>query len=99
MVILDFEDSVAPERKVQARDAVAAWLAMGRTVPTFVRINPLDSGHAPDDLAAVLPGQPDGAMLPKAEARGEYSGTVFPGGRGNTAAHYPHRNRDFGGNI
>jgi citrate lyase subunit beta/citryl-CoA lyase len=32
-----------------------------------VRINPLDSGLAEDDLAAVLPVRPDGIVLPKAE--------------------------------
>lgn len=66
-LILDLEDSVNIERKEEARQAVAAWLAMVRTVPTFVRINPLDSGLAQDDLSAVLPGRPDGIMLPKAE--------------------------------
>lgn len=66
-LILDLEDSVAPAGKVDARAHVAAFLAEPRTVPLFVRINPLDSGLADDDLAAVLPGKPDGIMLPKAE--------------------------------
>ena len=66
-LILDLEDSVAPAGKVAARAHVAAFLAEPRTVPLFVRINPLDSGLADDDLAAVLPGKPDGIMLPKAE--------------------------------
>jgi citrate lyase subunit beta/citryl-CoA lyase len=66
-LILDLEDSVAFERKGAARDAVAAYLAEPRSVTTFVRINPLDSGLAEDDLQAVLPGAPDGIVLPKAE--------------------------------
>ena len=66
-LILDLEDSVAPAGKVAARAHVAAFLAEPRTMPLFVRINPLDSGLADDDLAAVLPGKPDGIMLPKAE--------------------------------
>ncbi len=66
-LILDLEDSVAPGAKGAAREHVAAFLAEPRTVPLFVRINPLDSGLAEDDLAAVLPGRPDGIMLPKAE--------------------------------
>ncbi len=66
-LILDLEDSVAPGAKAAARAHVAAFLAAPRTVPLFVRINPLDSGLADDDLAAVLPGRPDGIMLPKAE--------------------------------
>lgn len=66
-LILDLEDSVAPAGKAAARAHVAAFLAEPRTMPLFVRINPLDSGLADDDLAAVLPGKPDGIMLPKAE--------------------------------
>ena len=66
-LILDLEDSVAPGAKVAARAHVAAFLAEPRTMPLFVRINPLDSGLADDDLAAVLAGKPDGIVLPKAE--------------------------------
>ncbi|KQN30041.1 MULTISPECIES: HpcH/HpaI aldolase/citrate lyase family protein [unclassified Sphingomonas] len=66
-LILDLEDSVAPAGKAAARAHVAAALAEPRTVPLFVRINPLDSGLADDDLAAVLAGKPDGIVLPKAE--------------------------------
>lgn len=66
-LILDLEDSVAPGAKAAARAQVAAFLAEPRTMPLFVRINPLDSGLSDDDLAAVLPGKPDGIMLPKAE--------------------------------
>lgn len=66
-LILDLEDSVAPERKDAGRAAIAEWLAGERTVATFVRVNPLDSGLTAADLAAVLPGRPDGIVLPKAE--------------------------------
>lgn len=66
-LILDLEDSVAPAGKDAAREHVSAFLAEPRTMPLFVRINPLDSGLADDDLAAVLSGAPDGIMLPKAE--------------------------------
>ena len=66
-LILDLEDSVAPSAKATARNAVAAFLAQPRSIPLFVRINPLDTPLARDDLAAVLPHQPDGIMLPKAE--------------------------------
>jgi citrate lyase subunit beta/citryl-CoA lyase len=66
-LILDLEDAVAPANKAAAREAVAMVLAARRTVPLFVRINPLDSGLAEDDLAAVLPARPDGIVLPKAE--------------------------------
>jgi citrate lyase subunit beta/citryl-CoA lyase len=66
-LILDLEDSVMPERKALGREAVAAWLAGPRAVPAFVRVNPLDSGLTQADLDAVLPGRPDGLVLPKAE--------------------------------
>ncbi|MEK7343037.1 MAG: CoA ester lyase [Pseudomonadota bacterium] len=66
-LILDLEDSVAPERKAEGRAAIADWLAQPRAVPAFVRVNPLDSGLTQADLAAILPGKPDGVVLPKAE--------------------------------
>ncbi|MFD1105343.1 HpcH/HpaI aldolase/citrate lyase family protein [Sphingobium olei] len=66
-LILDLEDSVAPERKAEGRAAVADWLAQNRAIPAFVRVNPLDSGLTDADLAAILPRNPDGLVLPKAE--------------------------------
>jgi citrate lyase subunit beta/citryl-CoA lyase len=66
-LILDLEDSVAPEAKPAAREAVAVFLRRERTLPLYVRVNPLDGGLTPADLAAVLPAQPDGIVLPKAE--------------------------------
>lgn len=66
-LILDLEDAVAAARKDEARAAIRAFLERDRAVPLFVRINPLDSGLADDDLSAVLPGRPDGIVLPKAE--------------------------------
>jgi citrate lyase subunit beta/citryl-CoA lyase len=67
-LILDLEDSVAPERKAYGRAAVAEWLSGDRAgVTTFVRVNPLDGGLTDADLAAILPGRPDGLLLPKAE--------------------------------
>ncbi len=72
-LILDLEDAVAPTAKAAARAAVAAFLAEPRRVALFVRINPLDSGLSADDLAAVLPGRPDGIVLPKAEGAASLS--------------------------
>lgn len=67
-LILDLEDSVSPEKKNAGRAAIAEWLAGDRAgVKTFVRVNPLDSGLTEADLEAVLPGRPDGIVLPKAE--------------------------------
>ncbi|RYY35884.1 MAG: CoA ester lyase [Sphingomonadales bacterium] len=66
-LILDLEDSVAPEKKPEARAAVAEWLAGNRQLPCLVRINPIDGGEARADLDAVLTKRPDGIVLPKAE--------------------------------
>ena len=69
-VILDLEDSVAPPNKRQARELVAAFIAArpraARKVQLWVRINPLDTDLALDDLAAVIGSAPDGIMQPKA---------------------------------
>jgi len=66
-LILDLEDAVAPDAKPAARGMVAEFLAAHPGAPLFVRINPLDSGLAEHDLAAVLPAKPYGIVLPKAE--------------------------------
>jgi citrate lyase subunit beta/citryl-CoA lyase len=69
VVILDLEDSVAPQMKAAARERVAALLAMPRREggpELVVRINALADGEgAAADLAAVLPAAPDGILLPK----------------------------------
>lgn len=65
-LILDLEDAVLPDAKPAARAAVAAFLARPRTVPLFVRVNPLGP-MTDEDLAAVVPQAPDGIVLPKAE--------------------------------
>ncbi|HUQ37475.1 MAG TPA: CoA ester lyase [Aestuariivirga sp.] len=67
-LILDLEDSVTHDQKDEARERVAKFLSRGpRSVPLFVRINPLGSGMADDDLAAIIAGKPNGIVLPKAE--------------------------------
>jgi citrate lyase subunit beta/citryl-CoA lyase len=65
-LIIDLEDSVVPDRKKDARQITRAFLAGARDGPKcFVRINPLASSYAVDDLAAVTGGAPDGIVLPK----------------------------------
>ncbi len=67
-LILDLEDAVAPARKPAARQAAAAFVAAqakALSASLFVRINPLDSGLALDDLAAVVVPGLAGIMLPK----------------------------------
>ena len=62
-VILDLEDSVAPDCKAAARSMVAALLPAPR--PVVVRVNPRDTQWYLADLAAVVPGRPDAVLLPK----------------------------------
>jgi len=67
-LILDLEDSVAADRKSDARVHVATFLRREpRSNPLFVRINPLSSGLSDQDLAAFADVSPDGWVLPKAE--------------------------------
>jgi citrate lyase subunit beta/citryl-CoA lyase len=65
-LILDLEDSVVAEKKDEARKLTLAMLKGRRaTQQLYVRVNALDSGMTLNDLAAVMPGVPDGIVLPK----------------------------------
>lgn len=66
-VILDLEDSVAPDAKVIAREQVVASVVAGGFGPreTIIRINALASDWGTDDLAAALTAKPDGILVPK----------------------------------
>jgi citrate lyase subunit beta/citryl-CoA lyase len=68
-LILDLEDSVALSAKETARRLTAEFLAAHGDDPgrprLYVRINDLASGLAETDLAGVMPGRPDGIVLPK----------------------------------
>jgi citrate lyase subunit beta/citryl-CoA lyase len=70
-VILDLEDSIAPERKELARKAAFDFLktAQGKKdrPRLLVRINGLDTGMTDADLDAVVAGQPNAILFPKAE--------------------------------
>jgi len=67
VVILDLEDSVAPDAKAEARaGAVAAVKAGGfggREV--VIRVNGLDTPWGADDLAAAARARPDAVLVPK----------------------------------
>src|SRR5580692_9362286 len=66
-LILDLEDSVAAANRATARKLARAFLDGhdSSSVARYVRINPLASGLALDDLAATIAGRPDGILLPK----------------------------------
>ena len=70
-VILDLEDSIAPERKAHARAAALEFLKAAQTKKQrprlLVRINGLDTGMTDADLDAVVAGKPDAILFPKAE--------------------------------
>ncbi|MBB5373342.1 HpcH/HpaI aldolase/citrate lyase family protein [Acidocella aromatica] len=68
-LILDLEDSVALSAKEKARKIAAETLAGPSGGPAlWVRINPLASGLALADLAAVMQAAPAGIVLPKPDA-------------------------------
>ena len=69
-VIVDLEDAVAPPAKPRARMLARSWLEaqarQGGGPARWVRINPLDTPLWREDLTAIMPGRPDGIMVPKA---------------------------------
>jgi citrate lyase subunit beta/citryl-CoA lyase len=73
-LILDLEDSGAPENKVAARELVRDYLAgrgAARGPEIWVRINPIDHAEAGADLAAIMPVGPAGIVVPKTRSPGD----------------------------
>jgi len=70
-VIVDLEDSIAPDRKAQARASAAAFLKTAVTQASrprlLVRVNAIATGLIDADLDAIVPAKPDAILLPKAE--------------------------------
>jgi citrate lyase subunit beta/citryl-CoA lyase len=70
VLLLDLEDSVAPEAKEAAREQVVAAVKAGgygrREV--IVRVNALATPWGKDDIAAVGAAGPDGMLAPKVES-------------------------------
>jgi citrate lyase subunit beta/citryl-CoA lyase len=69
-LLLDLEDSVAPDRKAEARTRVAETLrgADCRETELAVRINPPQTPYFEEDLEAVIEAGARALMLPKAES-------------------------------
>jgi citrate lyase subunit beta/citryl-CoA lyase len=65
-IIVDLEDSVAADARPAARELAREYIAGKADV--WVRINPIDSDDAVEDLRAVMPSAPAGIMLPKARS-------------------------------
>jgi citrate lyase subunit beta / citryl-CoA lyase len=66
-VILDLEDSVAPEAKEAARQQVADAVKAGGfgAREVFIRVNSVDTPWHADDLAAAADAAPDAILIPK----------------------------------
>ena len=75
VVILDLEDSVAPDAKIAARDLAASAIAEGGfgRRERVVRVNGLDTPWGEADLAAVAasPAHPDAVLAPKVSTPGD----------------------------
>jgi citrate lyase subunit beta/citryl-CoA lyase len=66
-IILDLEDSVAPDGKALARDRIAEAVAakgFGRR-EVLIRVNALDSPYWIDDVTMAAKARPDGILVPK----------------------------------
>jgi len=68
VVVLDLEDSVAPQAKQAARTAVCAAVKDYGSREVVVRINPPASPDGRADLEAVRAASPDAVLLPKVES-------------------------------
>lgn len=72
-IVMDLEDGVAFNQKAEARRTVVEalqTLPFGRS-ERLVRMNPMGSELAEDDLRSTITGRPDGYVLPKAEFAGQ----------------------------
>jgi len=69
-LIIDLEDAVARDRKPEARRIALDFLRNVKSDQSlFVRINPLSTPEAVDDLAAVIAGAPAGIVIPKCRSK------------------------------
>lgn len=68
-VILDLEDAVAPDAKVEARARVVETVKAGGFGPreVAIRINGLDTAWGSDDLDAAAAAAPDAILVPKVQ--------------------------------
>ncbi len=71
-VILDLEDSVAPDAKETARKQVVDTVKAGGFGPreVFIRTNSIDTPWFTDDLTAAAHAAPDGIVVPKISSPG-----------------------------
>lgn len=72
-LLLDLEDSVAPEMVVTARSQVSEFLRLGDRGPQerMVRIHGVRTPQFHEDLQAILPARPDAIVVPKVNGPAE----------------------------
>ncbi len=72
-LLLDLEDAVAPEAKVEARERVCATVKAGGygKRELIIRMNGLDTEWGADDLKAIVAAGPDGVLAPKVSSAEE----------------------------
>jgi citrate lyase subunit beta / citryl-CoA lyase len=77
-VILDLEDSVAPQSKEAARQQVADAVKAGGFAPreVVVRINGLDTQWWLDDLTIIAHAKPDAILLPKVSDPDQFNDVI-----------------------
>jgi len=78
VVVLDLEDSVAPDTKDAARDAVCAAIGNYGRREVVVRINRIGTQGHPADLKAVRAAGPDALLLPKVEKAADIEAVKGP---------------------
>jgi len=73
IVLIDLEDAVAPENKEATRPMVHDFIKAHpeQRHRLWVRINPFDGPYTLADLAAIMPANPGGIMLPKVYGRAD----------------------------
>jgi citrate lyase subunit beta/citryl-CoA lyase len=74
-LVLDLEDSVAPDAKARARDQIAQAVAargFGKR-EVLIRINALDTPWWREDVAMAARARPDGILVPKVSSIADFS--------------------------
>lgn len=88
VVILDLEDSVAPEAKADARANVLRAVSEAGFGPreVVVRVNGLDTAWGRDDVAAFAPTGADAILMPKVSSRADVLATQAALGANSSCA-------------
>ena len=78
VVVLDLEDSVAPQNKTAARRRVAEAVMAGGFGPreVVVRINGLDTPWWTDDVEAAAHAKPDAVLVPKVSSPDQFDDVI-----------------------